>query len=185
MSYVAPANDALDFAIGSEENPYTPPDYNAVHFAILDDVTIAADAPLAFVASINALGPVYAVGLASLAPKTVIDANAPPAGPTAASIKMSALVQGAAGQPAEAAAVVMMVASATGQVAYFGACTGVMAIAADGDVGVGVGGACAALLGFDATGAGSTTDSYWGEVNATFPLAAYAIGNIPQAEVCA
>lgn len=185
MSYVAPSYDALDFAIGSEENIYTPPDFNAVHFAILGDVTMTADAPLVFVANIDALGPVYAVGIAFLVPDTVIDANAPPAGPTDAAIKFTALGQGASGQPAEAVAVMTMAASATGKVAYFGNCAGVVSIAADGDVGVGVGGACAALLGFDATGSGSTTDSYWGEVNATFPLAAYAIGNIPQAEVCA
>lgn len=185
MSYVAPSYDALDFAIGSEENIYTPPDFNAVHFAILGDVTMTADAPLVFVANIDALGPVYAVGIAFLVPDTVIDANAPPAGPTDAAIKFTALGQGASGQPAEAVAVMTMAASATGKVAYFGVGAATASMIGAGNVGVGVGGTCAALLAFDPLAQGSATESYWGEVNAPLPLGAYATGSIPQAEVCA
>lgn len=185
MSYIAPLQNVLDFAIGSEVNTYTPPDWNAVNFQILPDVTIAADAPLAFVASIQSLGAVYAIGLAVLLPETVIEANAPPAGPTSATLRVSALGQGASGQPATATAIVGIEASATGKVAYFGMGAANVALVGGANAGVGVGGTCAALLAFDSLAQGSTTESYWGDVDATFPLAAFAIGTIPQQEVCA
>lgn len=183
-SYVAPAGDTVNFSIPDIE--YTAPDHLSVNFTFIEAVYSVGACEMVIYGASEGAAPVQGEGAATLF-DAIADGIAFPCGAgsyaKAFFTAHGTMTMGAVGTGA--GQLVLRTSDGNGLVVPFGSGLAAMVLSGSGGGGLGSAGQGSAQVRMLAQAIGETDMNYYGNAIAQMRLAGYAVGTVPQAEVCA